>query len=74
MRSSGGDCGASSRTIKGSCRSTVKWFDMTKGFGFLQSDQGGDDVFIHISAMERAGLRDVQEGEIVSFAVAFTFP
>lgn len=52
----------------------MNWFNMTKRFGFLQSGQGGPDGFIHISAVERAGLRDVQGGEIVSLAVAFTFP
>jgi CspA family cold shock protein len=47
----------------------VKWFNMTKGFGFIQPHQGGEDVFVHISAVERAGLRDLQEGEIVSFDI-----
>jgi CspA family cold shock protein len=46
---------------------TVKWFNATKGFGFIQPDAGGDDVFVHISAVERSGLRDLREGEVVTF-------
>ena len=42
---------------------TVKWFNGQKGFGFIQPDNGGADVFVHISAVERAGLRDLQEGQ-----------
>ena len=41
---------------------TVKWFNATKGFGFIQPDAGGADVFVHISAVERAGMRDLNEG------------
>ena len=48
---------------------TVKWFNATKGFGFIQPDAGGDDVFVHISAVERSGLRDLREGEVVTFDV-----
>lgn len=48
---------------------TVKWFNATKGFGFIESDSGGKDVFIHISAVEKAGLSDLREGEKVSFDV-----
>lgn len=48
---------------------TVKWFNSTKGYGFIQPDQGGSDVFVHISAVERAGLRDLVEGQKVSFDV-----
>lgn len=48
---------------------TVKWFNSTKGYGFIQPDQGGNDVFVHISAVERAGLRDLVEGQKVSFDV-----
>ena len=40
---------------------TVKWFNTTKGFGFIQPDDGGQDVFVHISAVERAGMRDLRE-------------
>jgi cold shock protein len=46
---------------------TVKWFNSQKGFGFIQADQGGPDVFVHISAVERAGLRDLNEGQKVSY-------
>jgi CspA family cold shock protein len=46
---------------------TVKWFNSQKGFGFIQPDQGGPDAFVHISAVERAGLRDLREGQKVDF-------
>ena len=46
---------------------TVKWFNATKGYGFIQPDGGGKDVFVHISAVERAGLRALNEGQKVSF-------
>jgi CspA family cold shock protein len=46
---------------------TVKFFNTTKGFGFIQPDNGGNDVFVHISALERAGLRGLAEGQKVSF-------
>ena len=46
---------------------TVKWFNATKGFGFIQPEDGGKDVFVHISAVERAGLRGLNEGQQVSF-------
>jgi CspA family cold shock protein len=45
----------------------VKWFNSQKGFGFIQPDAGGQDVFVHISAVERAGLRDLAEGQKVSY-------
>ena len=47
----------------------VKWFNPTKGFGFIQPDDGGPDVFVHISAVERAGLRGLNEGQSVSYEV-----
>ena len=46
---------------------TVKWFNETKGFGFIQPDDGGKDVFVHISAVERAGLRGLAEGQKISY-------
>ena len=49
---------------------SVKWFNSTKGFGFIQPDQGGADVFVHISAVERAGLRGLNEGQKVSYELA----
>ena len=48
----------------------VKWFNPTKGFGFIQPDQGGSDVFVHISALERAGLSTLNEGQKVSYELA----
>ncbi len=48
---------------------TVKWFNATKGYGFIQPDDGGKDVFVHISAVERAGLRDLAEGQKVAYEV-----
>ena len=47
----------------------VKWFNMTKGFGFIAPDGGGADVFVHISAVERSGLTGLREGQAVSFEV-----
>jgi CspA family cold shock protein len=46
---------------------TVKWFNATKGFGFIQPADGGKDVFVHISAVERAGLRGLNEGQEVNY-------
>lgn len=46
---------------------TVKWFNAQKGFGFIQPDDGGADVFVHISAVERAGLGSLSEGQKISF-------
>ncbi|MSP51112.1 MAG: cold-shock protein [Alphaproteobacteria bacterium] len=46
---------------------TVKWFNSTKGFGFIQPDNGGADVFVHISAVERAGLAGLNEGQKISY-------
>ncbi len=46
---------------------TVKWFNPTKGFGFIEPDDGGKDAFVHISAVERAGLASLNEGQKVSF-------
>ncbi|SFJ61349.1 cold-shock protein [Aerobium aerolatum] len=46
---------------------TVKFFNETKGYGFIAPDEGGDDVFVHISAVERAGMRTLVEGQKISF-------
>ena len=46
---------------------TVKWFNPTKGFGFIQPDSGGKDVFLHISALERAGLREIADGQKITY-------
>ena len=48
---------------------TVKWFNATKGFGFIQPDNGGPDVFVHISAVERAGMTTLNEGQKISYEV-----
>ena len=50
-------------------RGTVKWFNPTKGYGFIQPDTGGKDVFVHISAVEKAGYTGLAEGAKVSFDV-----
>ena len=50
-------------------KGTVKWFNSQKGFGFIQPSGGGNDVFVHISAVERAGLSTLNEGQKVSFDV-----
>ncbi|EGF89281.1 Cold-shock DNA-binding domain protein [Asticcacaulis biprosthecium C19] len=46
---------------------TVKWFNSTKGFGFIQPSSGGNDVFVHISAVQRAGLQGLADGQKVSY-------
>ena len=46
---------------------TVKWFNPTKGFGFIKPDNGGQDIFVHISAVEQAGLSGLNEGQTVNF-------
>lgn len=46
---------------------TVKWFNATKGYGFIQPNDGGADVFVHVSAVEQAGLRTLNEGQQVTF-------
>ncbi|GAA5541209.1 MULTISPECIES: cold-shock protein [Brucella/Ochrobactrum group] len=48
---------------------TVKWFNTTKGFGFIQPDQGGTDIFVHISAVQRAGLATLNEGQKVTYEI-----
>jgi cold shock protein len=54
------------------CDGTVKWFKSDKGFGFVQNDDGGKDVFVHISVLERAGLNSLNEGQRVSMRVVTT--
>lgn len=49
---------------------TVKWFNPNKGFGFIQPDQGSSDVFVHISAVERAGLNSLNEGQKLNYELA----
>ena len=48
-------------------KGTVKWFNSQKGFGFIQPQGGGKDVFVHISAVERAGLSELKEGQVVEY-------
>ena len=48
---------------------TVKWFNAQKGFGFIQPDNGGQDVFVHISAVERAGMSNLNEGQKLTFDI-----
>lgn len=49
---------------------TVKWFNANKGFGFIQPDDGGDDAFVHITALEQAGIRNLNEGQKVKYELA----
>ena len=49
---------------------TVKWFNPNKGYGFIQPEDGGKDVFVHISALERAGIQSLNEGQKISFETA----
>lgn len=49
---------------------TVKWFNSQKGYGFIQPDDGGRDVFVHISAVERAGLQTLRDGQKISYEMA----
>ena len=48
-------------------KGSVKWFNLTKGYGFIQPQTGGKDVFVHISAVERAGLSGLNEGQVVEY-------
>ena len=50
-----------------SLKGKVKWFNATKGFGFIEPDEGGNDAFVHITAVEKAGLTDLREGQAVEY-------
>ncbi len=50
-------------------KGTVKWFNAQKGYGFIQPDDGGKDVFVHISAVERAGLHELREGQKIAYEI-----
>jgi cold shock protein len=50
-------------------KGTVKWFNATKGFGFIAPESGGKDVFVHVTALERAGIRGLDDGQAVTFDV-----
>ena len=47
----------------------IKWFNPTKGYGFIENDAGGKDIFLHVSALEQAGIDTLQEGEAISFEI-----
>jgi CspA family cold shock protein len=64
---SGTVVGGDASTGENMATGTVKWFNSTKGFGFIQPDNGGNDVFVHISAVERAGLSGLNDGQKISF-------
>ena len=49
---------------------TVKWFNVSKGYGFIEPDDGGEDTFVHISAVQEAGMQQLQEGQKVEFELA----
>src|SRR5205823_14889455 len=57
------------RKETGMAKGTVKWFNSAKGYGFIQPQGGGKDVFVHISAVERAGLSSLNEGQVVQYEV-----
>jgi cold shock protein len=50
-------------------KGSVKWFNATKGFGFIAPESGGKDVFVHVTALERAGIRQLNDGQAVTFDV-----
>src|SRR5438034_207908 len=65
-------CAAYLDSYRGKClmtQGTVKWFNSQKGFGFIQPDDGSKDVFVHVSAVERAGLNSLSEGQKVTYDV-----
>lgn len=51
-------------------KGTVKWFNPAKGYGFIKPENGASDVFVHISAVERAGLRQLVEGQVITFEIS----
>jgi CspA family cold shock protein len=63
---------AEERSFEGEARmakGTVKWFNTTKGYGFIAPEAGGKDVFVHISAVQKAGLRSLDEGQVLDFEI-----
>ena len=63
----GGGGGGGGRETQGQGEGVVKWFNQTKGFGFIVPNDGGEDLFVHISAVEQAGLRGLEEGQAVGY-------
>ena len=66
-----GGGGGADRVSQGEASGMVKWFNATKGFGFIVPDAGGEDLFVHMSALEQSGLRSLEEGQTVTFEVEF---
>jgi CspA family cold shock protein len=64
-----GHVGEPSIRVTAMATGTVKWFNETKGYGFIQPDDGGKDVFVHISAVERSGMRNLAEGQKISYDI-----
>jgi cold shock protein len=62
-------CGWATKGDLTMANGTVKWFNATKGFGFIAPANGGKDVFVHVSAMERAGIRQLDDGQAVTFDI-----
>ena len=50
-------------------KGTVKWFNPTKGYGFVAPETGGKDIFVHISAVQKAGMRSLSEGQVINFEI-----
>jgi len=61
--------GRSERATQGPGAGVVKWFNATKGFGFIKPDNGGEDLFVHVSAVEQSGLRSLEEGQTVAYDI-----
>jgi CspA family cold shock protein len=64
-----GPGGGGDRASQGAGAGVVKWFNPTKGFGFIKPDDGGEDLFVHVSAVEQSGLRGLEEGQTVAYEV-----
>ncbi len=59
--------GETNKGVNGMATGTVKWFNTTKGYGFIAPDDGGNDIFVHISAVERAGLKSLNDNQKISY-------